>query len=130
MVSQINPQSPNKTLINITPSMQDKVVDHVLIQSGGIGFGIFVSLIAFVVTIKFLGAGRLFDRFMDSIQKGADSLNNLTGSINDVSKELDINHQKYVNDHQVIMEKIEQVKTIIKEDVIDVIESIERKLNK
>lgn len=133
--AQTNNQNPieNTSIrphINISPSVQDRVLDQILVQSSGVGLGIFISLISFVLLVRWLGAGTFINRFMENIEKGTQSLNNLTSSIGDVSKELDINHQKYVADHQAIIEKIAEVKHLIREDVIDALKEIERKLNK
>jgi len=128
--NQLNDTNTPKTVINVTPTAQDKIIDQVIVQSGGVGLGIFISLIAFVLTIRYLGAGTLISKFMDNLEKGADSLKSLTTSIDEVTKELDINHQKYVADHKDIIDKIAEVKELLNVKVFDTLRDIERKLNK
>ncbi|UKO99348.1 hypothetical protein [Nostoc sp. UHCC 0870] len=128
MLQENNQTTTPKTQINISPNVQDRVVEQILIQSGGIGLGILISLISSVLMAKWLGLGTFIVKFLERIDKSTESLTSLATSIHQVSKELDLNHDKYVKDHKDILDKVGEVKSLIKEDVMPALRDIERRL--
>lgn len=114
--------------ISVNQNLQDKIVNQILIQSSGIGLGIIISMISAVLMFKWLGADNALGRLLDKIDKGVDSLNNLSIGISQVSRDADSNYKRSIEHKDLIIDRIHEVKVLIKEDILPGLKEIENKL--
>ncbi|MBD2449415.1 hypothetical protein H6G76_20070 [Nostoc sp. FACHB-152] len=124
-------QTPAEPSVLSVPSrVQEKIIEQVLIQSGGVGLGVLLSLIGAIYFAKILGVGNFISKCLEQVDSGTQSLKALTEVLNKITEDLKDNHTKYIQDHEDILEEISEVKEILKTDVMNQLKDIERKLTK
>ncbi|QSV70063.1 MAG: hypothetical protein HEQ20_03915 [Aphanizomenon flos-aquae KM1D3_PB] len=112
---QISSLNPEIAQISISPNVQDKVVEHILLQSGGVGLGLILALIGSVFIFKWLGIPEFIKRWMDKLDSEAESLRSLANAVNSLAEDSKDNHNKYVTDHQHILSAVSEVKEEVRD---------------
>lgn len=95
------------TNISVNPNIQNRVLDIASSQSAGVLLG-FVALP--LIVYYWLGGNKLMDAFTDSQRKSAEAMVKIAESFNSVTKELNNNHNKYVGDHNQILNDVQDNK--------------------
>ena len=106
---------------SINPNLQDKLVEHILVQSGGVGLGVILSLIGSVFIVKWLNIPEFINRWMDKLDNETESLRTLANALNSLAEDSKENHNRYVTYHQQILCAVSEVK----EEVRDVKRKLE-----
>jgi hypothetical protein len=119
-----------ETQLSINPNIQDKVIEQVLLQSGGVSLGVILSIVGAIGVAKWMGIGSLFAKWMERVDSGTESLKALADALTRITGDLKDNHLKYLEDHKDILDELSEVKEIIKLEVMPLIKDIERKINK
>lgn len=109
------PLNPEITKISINPNLQDKIVEHILLQSGGVGLGFILALIGSVFIFKWLGIPEFINRWMDKLDSETESLRTLANAVNSLAEDSKDNHNKYVTDHQHILSAVSEVKEEVRD---------------
>jgi hypothetical protein len=122
---------PNNTpQILINPNIQERIIEQVLLQSGGVGLGFILAFLGALAVGKWFGVGTVFNSWMEKLESGTDSLKELARALTGITEELKDNHLKYLEDHEDILKDIAEVKDIVKTDVVNLLKDIERKITK
>lgn len=127
LLTQATTETPK---ITIPASVQDKLIEQLLIQSGGVSLGVILTLAGSIYLAKVLGVGNFITKCIEQVESGTQSLKALTEVLNRITGDLKDNHTKYLEDHEDILEEIAEVKEILKTDVMNQLKDIERKLSK
>lgn len=95
-------------------SIPDKVVDQVLLQSGGVGMGIIISIFGTIILLKWLGAGAIIQNILNKLERAIESAVSLASSVEKLADEAKEAHNKTEVRHNQIMDEFEEVKNTIK----------------
>jgi hypothetical protein len=113
----INPNVYDTTQaqVSINPNVQDKVIEHILLQSGGVGLGFILAFIGSIFIVKWLNIPEFINRWMDKLDSETESLRSLANAVNSLAEDSKDNHNKYVNDHQCILNAVSEVKEEVRD---------------
>ena len=109
-----HPPAP-KTVISVKPSIQERLVDQVIIQSSGIGLGLILSLFGLYFVANWLGLHQLTAKFMSKLDSDSESLRTLANAVSNMSSDSKDNHRTYVAEHDRILNEVGEVKDLVKE---------------
>ncbi|MBD2457772.1 hypothetical protein H6G80_27350 [Nostoc sp. FACHB-87] len=99
----ITKETPNQQLaVTISPEMQNKVLDQVLIQSSGVGLGIILSVIGFFALLNWLGLKEAIGGWIERQKVESEALKDLTESFRMFLAE-------YKRDNQDIQTKLQNL---------------------
>ncbi|MCW5317949.1 hypothetical protein GTQ43_30525 [Nostoc sp. KVJ3] len=117
MTIQTNkPETPKQiNYINLNPDTQSKIVDQVLTNASGIGLGIIITLLGLIVVARWLGLNALIAKWMEKLESDSQSFRTLANSLQNMSVDSKVQHNKYVEDHSKIIDEIREVREISKE---------------
>ncbi len=99
------PQTPKQVnYINVSPDTESKIVDQILTQSAGVGLGIIATLLSLVVLARWLGLNNLIIKWVEKLESDSQSFRSLANSVQNMSVDSKTHHNKYVEDHNKIVE--------------------------
>jgi hypothetical protein len=101
--------------IKLTPDTQAKIVDQILVQSGGVGLGIIATFLTFIILAKWMGVNKLISKWVEKLESDAKSFSSLANSVKDMIEETKSYHATYVANHTKIIDTVKEVKEIVKE---------------
>ncbi|KOP22819.1 hypothetical protein AMR41_29430 [Hapalosiphon sp. MRB220] len=114
----LNVDNTKKIISNVDAlnniSIPDKVVDQVLLQSGGVGLGVLISIFGTIILLKWLGAGTIIKNILDKLERAIDSATSLASSVEKLADESKEARNKTEIRHNQIMDEFQEVKNIIK----------------
>ncbi|BBD59517.1 hypothetical protein NIES2109_23040 [Nostoc sp. HK-01] len=73
-------QHQQQLAVSITPEMQNRVLDQVLIQSSGVGLGIILSILGMVALAEWLGLRAALRGWIDRQKVESEALKNLSNA--------------------------------------------------
>jgi hypothetical protein len=77
-----------ETQLSINPNIQDKVIEQVLLQSGGVSLGVILSIVGAIGVAKWMGIGSLFAKWMERVDSGTESLKALADALTRITGDL------------------------------------------
>lgn len=104
----VSPSSANSTII-IPAEAQNKIVDQILVQSGGVGLGVILTLAGAVFIARWLGLKGAIQGWVEKQKIEAEALSELSGAFT-----------LFVSDYRATT-------TEIKESLLDIRGKLERK---
>ncbi|MEH1803211.1 MAG: hypothetical protein V7L13_29425 [Nostoc sp.] len=107
------PEAPTaKTYIKINPDTESKIVDQILVQAGGVGLGILLTMVGIIFLLKWLGINQLVVKWMGKLESDAESLRVLANSVQNITSDSKINHSTYTTEHSKILDEVREVKEV------------------
>lgn len=103
---------------NANNSIQEKVIDQVLLQSSGVGLGFILAILGSILMLKWIGAGTFINNLMEKIERGIKSTTSLAESVENIVKEMKETHDRGRENHEDVMTEVKDVKKLIKEEVL------------
>jgi hypothetical protein len=118
-----------KSVINVSPEFQEQLIEQVILQSGGISVGVLLAMVGAIALAKYLGVGKLIAGLVDRVEKGTDSLKEVSQGLSRLNCGLTeanrvhvVTHENILNKVDVVIERLQESKELIKD--------IQRKLDK
>lgn len=122
--------TPTQAILNVPPEVTARIIDKILLQSGGVGLGIIIAGWALLAVFQKLGAGQLIQSYITKMEESTEAVKALVRGLDSVSKELNTKHYEYVDQHEEINKNVDHVKAILKEDIGPAIRNIEKDMDK
>lgn len=111
-----------KTVINVSPEFQERVLEQMLLQSGGISVGVLLAMVGAIALAKYLGVGKLIAGLVDRVEKGTDSLKEVSQGLSQLNCELTeanrvhvVTHENILNKVETVIEKLQETKELVKD---------------
>ncbi|WP_323294441.1 hypothetical protein [Dolichospermum sp. UHCC 0684] len=118
-----------KSVINVSPEFQEQLLEQVLLQSGGISVGVILSFCGAIFLAKYLGVGKLIAGLVDRVEKGTDSLKEVSQGLSRLNCDLTEANRVHVVTHENILNKVDVALDRLQESK-ELIKDIQRKLDK
>ncbi|MBD2694425.1 hypothetical protein [Anabaena catenula] len=113
---------PVQSVISVSPQFQERLLEQMLLQSGGISIGIIMAMVGSVVLAKYLGVGELIAGAVDRVEKGTESLkevskglSELVCDISEAHRANSISHENIINKVETVIEKLQETKELVKD---------------
>ncbi|AFY49027.1 hypothetical protein Nos7524_3227 [Nostoc sp. PCC 7524] len=116
-------ETPNKqTFISASPTTQDRIIDQVILQAGGVGLGIILSLIGLILLAKWLGLREAFQEWVHKQKIEAETLKSISDTLNRLNTEYESHRTQSNENTSRIIKSIENVDhkvTVLNEEFKD-----------
>lgn len=118
------------TGLNVPQSLQDKIIDQVLLQSSGVGLGFILAFTFLFFAAKIMGIGGVIKQGFDYMNNSNESLRSMAEAFKDIVTQIKDNHSTYLEDHKDILEEVEKVQDLLKDNIIPSIRKIESQIDR
>jgi hypothetical protein len=120
---------PVHSVISVPPQFQERLLEQMLLQSGGISVGVLLAMVGAIALAKYLGVGKLIAGAADRVEKGTESLKEVSQGLSRLNCEITeanrvhvVTHENILNKVDVVIERLQESKELIKD--------IQRKIDK
>ncbi|BAY65000.1 hypothetical protein NIES22_51010 [Calothrix brevissima NIES-22] len=116
MADLLQQEKPNQNnIIELSPNIQDKIVDQVLIQAGGVGLGIVVAIVGALFIANWLGIKPAIEEWSKKQRIESDTLKSISDTLSQLMKDNQLHSNKCAEDNIKITKSIEGVDTKVTE---------------
>jgi hypothetical protein len=113
---------PVHSVISVPPQFQERLLEQMLLQSGGISVGVLLAMVGAIALAKYLGVGKLIAGAADRVEKGTESLKEVSRGLSelvcDISEANRVNavsHENIITKVETVLEKLQETKELVKD---------------
>lgn len=108
-------EQPIQNTIKISPSNQDKIVDQVILQGGGVGLGIILAIIGAVFLANWLEIKPAIREWANKQKVEAESLKSISDALNQLIKETQQHNARATEENAKIIQSVSNVDSKVNE---------------
>jgi predicted transposase YbfD/YdcC len=109
--TEINPTTKtiSQEVVSISPNIQDKVVDQVLLQAGGVGLGVLVTIFGIIIIANWMGIKPAIQEWINKQKVESETLRSISEALSLLTKETQQHNSRCAEDTSKIMRSVESV---------------------